>query len=58
MAFLYSLFFAAGVAAFIYTKAGRRLGYSDGKSVWTIVAVVFILTAIIFWTVLSTLGIH
>lgn len=54
MIFLYSLFFGAGVAAFAYSRLGRRVGYGNNQNVAIIVAVVFILSTIVFWTVLTT----
>ena len=53
MDLLYSLFFGAGVAAFAYTRMGRRVGYGNTANVWTIVGVVFVLTAIFFYTILK-----
>lgn len=50
MLFLYSLFFAGGAAAFIYTKMGRRLGYGNSKSVLIVVGVAFVFSWIVFWT--------
>jgi len=55
MSFLYSLFFGAGVAAFAYTRLGRRAGYGNTQNVVTIVAVIFILTTIVFFTIFATL---
>jgi len=55
MPFLYALFFGAGVAAFTYSRFGRRVGYGNTQNVVTIVAVVFVLSTIIFFTVLVTL---
>lgn len=55
MAFLYSVFFGAGVAAFAYTRLGRRAGYGNTQNVVTIVAVVFVLTTIVFFTIFTTL---
>jgi len=58
MMFLLSIGFGAGVAAFVYSKMARRVGASDPKTLWTIVGVVFVLTTIIFATLLALLGIH
>ena len=55
MALLYSLFFGAGVAAYVYAHFARRVGYENQQRVVTIVGVVFILTTIIFFTILDTL---
>lgn len=41
-----ALFMAAGVAAFVYSKFGRRTG--DTKSTLTLVGVVFVVTFVVF----------
>jgi hypothetical protein len=51
MDLLYSIFFGAGAAAFMYAKFGRRIGYGNAKQVWMMVAVVFVITFIVFFTV-------
>lgn len=48
-----SLFMAAGVAAWVYSKMGRRVGYGNNQSVWTIVAVTFVLVFAFFFTLLT-----
>ncbi|HYH36052.1 MAG TPA: hypothetical protein VD706_00965 [Candidatus Saccharimonadales bacterium] len=50
MRLLYSIFFAAGVAAIAYSRLGRRVGYGNTANVWTIIGVVFVITTIIFYT--------
>jgi hypothetical protein len=55
MAFLYSLFFGAGVAAFSYTRMGRRAGYGNTQNVVTVVGVIFVLTTLVFLIVFTTL---
>lgn len=55
MKLLYALFFGAGVAAVAYSRLGRRVGYGNQTNVWTIVGVIFILTTIIFYTILAFL---
>jgi hypothetical protein len=52
MNFMFSVFFGAGVAAWVYSKMGRRVGYGNAKNVWTLVGVVFVLTTIVFYTIL------
>lgn len=52
MNFLISICFGAGVAAYAYSKMGRRVGYGNSANVWTIVGVVFVLTTIFFYTVM------
>lgn len=53
MNFFYSLLFAAGVAAFVYSKMGRRVGYGNQQSVWTIVGVSFVLALLFFYSLLA-----
>jgi hypothetical protein len=53
MDLLYSLFFGAGVAAFAYSRMGKRVGYENSANVWMIVGVVFVLTFIFFLTILK-----
>jgi hypothetical protein len=53
MYFLFSLFFAAGVAGFVYSKMGQRLGYGNSQNVWVTVGVVFVIAAIVFYTILA-----
>lgn len=55
MEFVYSLFFGAGVAAFAYTRLGRRAGYGNTQNVITIVGVIFVLTTLVFFTIMATL---
>lgn len=53
MNFMYSIFFAAGVAGFAYAKLGRRIGYSDGKSVAIITGIMFVIGVVFFYTVMT-----
>lgn len=57
MRLLFAIFFGAGVAAIAYTRLGRRVGYGNTQNVWTVVGVIFIITTIIFYTILATLGV-
>lgn len=57
MTFFYALFFGAGVAGIAYTRLGRRVGYSNSQSVWLLVGVIFIISTIIFYTILGLLNI-
>ena len=50
---LIALFFAAGVAGFVYTKMGRRLGYSNTQNVWITVGVSFVISFVIFYSILA-----
>jgi len=49
---LIAMAFGAGAAGFAYTKLGRRVGYGDQKSVFTIVATVFVITSLVFYTII------
>jgi hypothetical protein len=44
---------AAGVATFVYTKMGPRLGYGNAKSVWTVVGVCFVLVFLFSFSLLK-----
>lgn len=55
MDLLYAIFFGAGVAAFSYTRMGRRVGYDNPQYVWLIVGVVFVLSTIFFYTIVKFL---
>ncbi|MDB5168767.1 MAG: hypothetical protein JWO41_123 [Candidatus Saccharibacteria bacterium] len=52
-----SLFLAAGVAAFVYSKMGRRIGYGNSVDVWKLVAISFVLGFGFFFS-LTTWVIH
>jgi hypothetical protein len=54
MNLLYAIFFGAGVAAFVYTQMGKRIGYGNSQSVWTITLVTFVIASIIFFTIITT----
>ena len=59
MDFLYSLFFGAGVAGFVYSKLGRRIGYGNTQNVWVVVGACFVIAAIFFFTLMAyVLNIH
>lgn len=53
MNLLFAIFFGAGVATFVYTKMGRRLGYGNTQNVSIVVGVTFVIASIIFYTVLA-----
>jgi hypothetical protein len=57
MSLLIALFLGAGVAAFTYTKMGRRVGYGNYGSVITVVGVTFVISTVIAFTVFKTLGV-
>lgn len=51
--FLISFMFAAGSAAFVYSKAGPRLGYGNTKNVWTVTGIAFGLVFLVFMITLT-----
>lgn len=55
MTFFFSVFFGAGVAAFLYSRLGRRVGYTNTKDVTILMAVIFVLSSAFFYTVLAFL---
>lgn len=58
MDLIIAMAFGAGVAGWAYTKLGRRVGYGNQQNVWTIVGVVFVISTIIFLTILVTVVPH
>jgi hypothetical protein len=48
-----ALFIGAGIAGFAYTKLGRRVGYGNGREVWTIVAVAFVFAFAFVYSLLA-----
>lgn len=54
MILLYSIFFGAGAAAFVYTKMGSRLGYGNAQNVWVVTGVSFLIATIIFYTIFAS----
>ena len=55
MEVLYALFFGAGAAAFAYSRMGRRVGYGNSQNVAIVVGVVFVLSTIVFFTIMKLL---
>lgn len=53
MNLLFAIFFGAGVAAVAYTKLGRRAGYGNTQNVWLITGAFFIISSIVFYTILA-----
>lgn len=51
---LTSLFVAAGIAAFVYAKLGRRVGYGNSKNVWTLVGISFVMAFVVMLLLIST----
>jgi hypothetical protein len=52
---LTALFIAAGVAAFVYSRMGRRIGYGNAGNVWKLVAISFVMTYLMVFILLKTL---
>lgn len=50
MILLFSLFFGAGVAGFMYSKFSSRVGYGNTKQVAIIAGVTFVIATIVFYT--------
>ena len=48
-----SVFFGAGVAAWCYSRIGRRVGYGNSQNIWTVLGVIFVLTSLFFYTILA-----
>lgn len=42
--FLTALMLSAGIAGVVYSQLGKRVGYSNGKQVWTLVAIGFFIS--------------
>lgn len=53
MVLLYSIFFALGVAGFVFSKFSRRSGYGNEKSIFGVVGVSFIISFIFFYTLMA-----
>lgn len=53
MNFLLSIGFGAGAAAWAYSKLGQRLGYGNSQNVWTMVGVIFVISTLVFYTILT-----
>ena len=55
MDFLISACFGAGVAAFVYSRFGRRVGYSNTQNIYIIVGLSFVFGTAIFYSVIALL---
>lgn len=53
MTLLYSLFFGAGVTAFLYTRLGRRAGYGNTKQQAILMGSIFVVSSLVFFTILA-----
>lgn len=49
---LISLFLAAGVSGWVYSKMASRVGAGNDKTLWTIVGVCFVFVFAFVWTLL------
>jgi hypothetical protein len=54
MNFMWSVFFGAGFTAFVYRKFGRRVGYGNTQNQIIVAVVVFIISTLVFFTILTT----
>lgn len=52
---LLSLMLAAGIAGFVYSRLGRRIGYGNSGNVWKMVGLSFVLSFLIIFILLKTL---
>lgn len=52
MYLLYSVLFGAGVAAFAYSRVGRRVGYGNTQSVAIAIGAIFVIAAVFFYSVM------
>lgn len=50
---LVALFIGAGIATFVYTKIGRRLGVENGAKIWLITGISFVFVFIFTLTLLK-----
>jgi len=57
MNIFYAIFFGAGLAAISYTVLGKRVGYGNTGQVATLVGVIFVISTIVFYTIISLLPI-
>ncbi len=55
MDFLISACFGAGVAAFAYSKLGRRIGYGNTQNIWVMVGVFFVIATAFFYSIIALL---
>jgi len=55
MDLLISACFGAGVAAFAYTKLGKRVGYGNTQNIYVIIGVSFLLATAVFYSVIALL---
>ena len=53
MTFIYAMFFGAGTAALSYNTFVKRVGYTNSKNVFSILAAVFVIATIVFYTILA-----
>ena len=53
--FLTALIIAAGAAAFVYSRMGRRIGYGNMGAVWRLVGITFVMVFAIAFILFKTL---
>jgi len=50
---LYAFFFGLGVAGFVYSRMGRRIGYGNTQNVWVIVGISFVMATFFFYSLVA-----
>ena len=55
MDLLISAAFGAGVAAFAYSRLGRRVGYDNTQSIWVLIGVFFVIATAFFYSIIAML---
>lgn len=58
MNLLFALFFGAGFTAWCYSRIGRRIGYGNTQNIFVTLAVIFVISTVVFFTILVTLVPH
>ena len=53
MDFIVALVIAAGIAGFAYSKLSRRAGYGNTQSILGVIAVSFVISLIVVYTILK-----
>ena len=51
---LTALMLSAGIAGLIYSQLGKRVGYGNGKQVWTLVGIGFAVSFVVILIIGST----
>lgn len=50
---LYALYFGLGVAGFVYSRMGRRVGHGNIQNVWAVVGISFVMAMFFFYSLLA-----